>query len=186
METIKIAFAEDNAFYFAGLENLFGKAPGLKLCGSAKNGVELLAAVRAEVPDVVLMDIQMPVMDGLEATRQLTANYPDVKVIALTMYASEQLIVDMLKAGAYGYISKDTTGDDLLAAIAAVSSGHYYYCHTTTMRLSKQIASSELRLVRDEVQLTEQEKAIVQLICKEYCSKEIAPLVNLSVNTIAT
>jgi len=186
MNPVRVCLAEDNDIYLKGLQSLLKAHADIDVCGSARNGAELLEVAGASQPDVVMTDIEMPKMDGIEATRRLLLQQPHIKVVALTLHKSERLLVDMLEAGARGYLDKDSREEHLTDAISSVHKGYYYYCPGTMMRLSKLIARSKTALSSQAVHLNEQEKAILRLICEEYSSKQIAPKVHLSVNTVET
>ncbi|MCW3075123.1 MAG: LuxR family transcriptional regulator [Flaviaesturariibacter sp.] len=183
MTPIRLLFAEDNLFYFNGLQLILSDMPGVTLCGTARNGDELLALALHQPPDVVLTDIQMPELDGIEATKRLHARLPQLPVIALTMYASEHLISDMMTAGARGYLDKNTTIENLSEAIHRVHAGGVYHCPTTTMRVSRLLATSRLH-TGSPSSFTETEVQIIRLTCEEYSVKEIAGFLYLTESAI--
>lgn len=183
MEPIRVVFAEDNAIYFEGLQSILDEMEGIVLCGAVEDGAALVDLVREIPADVVITDLQMPKLSGAEATRMIVKAYPMTGVIGLTMYSAEHLIVEMLEAGARGYLDKNTRLDRLRDAIVAVHEGCYYHCPSTTMRLSRMIADSKVRFVKD-IHFTEQELALIELVCREYSSKQIAGKLFLSESSV--
>ena len=126
METIKLMLVDDHDVVRTGLRSFLETQPGLKVIGEAKNGLEALEQAKKSQPDIVLMDITMPDMDGMEATRQLKHLYPECQVLVLTVHSDKQYFMQMLAAGASGYLTKQAAADELVAAIRAVAAGHVY------------------------------------------------------------
>ena len=126
METIKLMLVDDHDVVRTGLRSFLETQPGLKVIGEAKNGLEALEQAKKSQPDIVLMDITMPDMDGMEATRQLKHLYPECQVLVLTVHSDKQYFMQMLGAGASGYLTKQAAADELVAAIRAVAAGHVY------------------------------------------------------------
>ena len=183
-QVIKIAIADDYPMFLEGLQLLLEKQDNIEIVGEASNGQELLDVVKQTKPDVVITDIEMPVMNGIEATAALKKNFPDTRVIALTMYGDEHLIVDMLEAGADGYLLKKTTKQEVSEAIKAVYEGANYFCNSTTMRLSKMVAQSKAQQRIPKAEFPEKELEIIKLICEQYASKEIADKTSLTHRTV--
>jgi DNA-binding NarL/FixJ family response regulator len=175
----KLVIADDYPLFREGLNLVLSRYPEVVVCAEASNGVELLEAVRLTQPAVVIADIQMPVMDGIAATRELRQAYPDVQVIALSMYDEIHLIVDMLQAGAKGYVLKKAVKDDLLSAIDAVCQGYEYFCRSTTLQMAHTVAMATKENSGGRIAFNEKELQIIQLICEEYASKEIADKIAL-------
>jgi DNA-binding NarL/FixJ family response regulator len=144
--------------------------------------------VEALQPDVVITDIRMPHMDGIAATHQLQDRFPKVGVIALSMFDEEQLILEMLEAGAKGYLLKNATKEEIIDAIEAVHAGEIYFCRSTSPKLAQLIGDSRINPFRKKpaTELNEREKEIVRLLCEEFSSKEIAARVHLTVRTVET
>jgi DNA-binding NarL/FixJ family response regulator len=183
---IKVIIADDQALFREGLKLLIQDAADIAVMGEAANGDEVLDIVLKEKPDVVITDIQMPEMDGIELTKVLQESYPEIKVIALTMYQEDYLIVDMLEAGAKGYLLKSSGREKLIEAIHAVYGNGSYYCETTSKKLMKKIAASKVQTgsVEDASLFTESEKKIIELVCLQQSNKEIAENLHLGVKTI--
>ncbi|SRR5260221_1834838 len=183
-EVIKIVIADDYPMFLEGLQLLLEKQEGIKIVGQASNGKELLDVVKKTVPDVVITDIEMPVMNGIEATSVLKKNLPNTAVIALTMYCDEDLLADMLEAGANGYLLKKTTKQELKEAVKTVYEGSNYFCNSTTMSLSKMIAQRKAQQNIPKIVFSEKELEIIKLICEQYASKQIANITHLTHRTV--
>lgn len=183
---IKLIIAEDQVLFRDGLRMLLQNEADIPIIGEAANGQEVMDLLLKEKPDVVITDIQMPEMDGVELTRELRGIYPEIKVIALTMYQEEYLIVDMLEAGAKGYLLKNSTKEKVVEAIHAVHANGIYFCETTSMKLMKKIAGSKVVIgnKEDGSQFTDTEKQIIELICQQFSSKEISEKMHLGLKTI--
>ena len=183
---IKIILADDHEIFRDGFKVLLRKQKEVALIGEASNGEELVEVATALKPDVVITDIKMPRMDGIAATRQLTSLMPHVGVIALSMFDEESLIVDMLEAGAKGYLLKNAPKVEILEAIRSVYQQQTYYCASTSGKLAQLIAKSSFEGGRKEKvpEFTERELQIIRLVCQEKTNKEIAEELFLSVRTI--
>jgi len=184
--TIKIVLADDHEIFRDGFKVMLRKQKEVELIGEAANGEELVSVATALRPDVVITDIKMPRMDGIAATRQLSATLPGVGVIALSMFDEESLIVDMLEAGARGYLLKNAPKVEILEAIRTVHQHQTYYCASTSGKLAQLIARSRFEQPRKEKmpEFSERELEIIRLVCQEKTNKEIAEALFLSVRTI--
>jgi two-component system, NarL family, response regulator NreC len=185
-DPIRVVIADDHEIFRDGFRVLLKKQKHIELVGEAENGKLLLQLIEETNPDVVITDIRMPEMDGLAVTRSLQKNYPEIAVIALTMFDEESLIVDMLEAGAKGYLLKNAPKEEILEAIDAVAKDEVYFCRHTSPKLIGLIGQSNYNPFKKNFPdvLSPQEKRIISLICQEYSSKEIATQLNLSVRTI--
>ncbi len=183
---IKALLVEDVEMYREGLRLVLEKDGSIVVTGEAEDGNAALELLLKEQPDVVVTDIQMPVFDGIELTKEVRKYYPDIPVIALTVFEDDQLVVDMLEAGAKGYLLKNNTSQKITAAIKAVYAGGWYYCESTSLKLSKMIAGSKINHLPPPPAgtFTEHELEIIRLICQEYSSKEIAEKVFLGERTV--
>lgn len=173
MEPISIIIAEDNPAYAEGLRSVLQQYSKMKVIGIAQNGKILLDMLPDTVPDIVLMDIQMPEMDGIEATRMMQELFPGVKVIALTILSAPMPIVYIMRAGAWGYINKNSEGKELIRAIMSVHAGLRTFCPTTSNRVAHLMVNSELKLFNELTAFSDIEMKIIRLTCKEHKSKEI-------------
>jgi len=180
---ISIYLADDYPLFRTGLNLLLEQESGFKIAGEASNGKMLLDLMRQAPADVVITDIEMPEMNGIEATIALKAEFPDVPVIALTIFNEDHLIIDMLEAGASGYILKNVESAELAAAIRTVVRGGNHYCSQTSIRQSKLIAHSSF-YKKPSIPLSDKELEIIRLICQQYASKQIADKTNLSHRTV--
>lgn len=181
---IRVVLADDLPIFRNGMYLLLEKQKELEIVAEAGNGEELLECVQQQRPDVVITDIEMPVMNGIEATKAIKKEFPDTGVIALTMYGDDYLIEDMLEAGADGYLLKNTTLEELLMAVKTVKDGHPYFCNSTSLRLSKMIAKNKRLQHQKKADFSEKELEIIKLICEQYVSKEIADKTSLTHRTV--
>lgn len=181
---IKVLLADDYPLMLEGFQLLLGQEAYIEITGQATNGKELVALAETIKPDVVLTDIDMPVMNGIEATRMIKEQQPGIGIIALTMYNEHHLIVDMMEAGANGYLLKSTSKEELLMAIDTANRGLTYFSNDSSMRLFQQLAKSRVQRIKEAAVFTEKELEIIRLICEQYASKEIANLTNLSKRTV--
>ena len=162
------------------------KQSNVELIGEAENGKELIELVERCNPDVIITDIKMPKMDGVEATKILSGRFPDIGVIALSMFDEDDLVVDMLEAGAKGYLIKNAAKHEILEAISTVFEKGTYYCQHTSHKLAQMIAKSKFNPYKKakKIEFTKREIDIIRLICAEYSNKEMGTQLNLSVRTI--
>lgn len=183
---IKVILADDHEIYRDGFNLLFRKSHKIKVIAEACDGNELIDLARKLNPDVIITDIKMPVKNGIEATAQLTKEMPHIGVIALSMFDDDDLIVDMLQAGASGYLLKNAHKDEMFAAIDAVYEHKTYYCRDTTKILSRLFAESHSNSIKKtyKAAFNENELIVIQMICKEYSNQEIADSLELSRRTI--
>ncbi len=177
---IRIIFADDHEVMRDGFQFMMSKQTDVVLVGEARHGEQLLLLAGQLKPDIVITDIQMPVMNGIEATAEIVKQFPAIGVIAFSMHNEESLIVDMLKAGAKGYILKSAGKEEVIAAVIAVYKGESYYCRETDRIISGMRAGNNLK----KTKFTETETTVIKLICQELSSLEIAHILNLSRRTI--
>ncbi len=186
MEKIRIAIVDDHQMVSSALENLLSTNPDFEVVMTCPNGDAFLQHLKkgAEPPEIVLMDVNMPIMNGIETTREITKNYPDVRVLALTMEDGEENIIKMLKAGAKGYLLKDMTSDVLFAAINTVHK--YGYLHADGPIAESALKAKTQRLEAQTIiaDLKEKERQLIKLSCTEMTYKEIASVMNLSPKTV--
>lgn len=187
MESIKLAIADDHKIFREGLKAILEDQPSFQIIIEAGNGRDLIGFLESKTPDVVLMDIKMPVMDGMQATAYLHEHFPGVKVLALSMYHEDKYIVDMMKAGASGYILKNAEPREIAEAIATVHAKEFYFNERLSVTLVKQLVGERVG-IRDDgqknIELNERETEILALICEEYTNLEIAEKLFLSVRTV--
>jgi len=177
--SVKLLIVDDHKIMRDGLRILLSQQEDLEVVGDAENGADAIHKSRQLQPDVVIMDVNMPVMDGLDATRFIREEFPEIKVIALSMHSRKSFVAEMLKAGASGYVPKEQAFEELVQSIKTVMNGQIY--------LSTQIAGnvvSELLSDQSKAMLTEREVEIVRLLAEGRAAKEIALLLDVSVKTI--
>jgi DNA-binding NarL/FixJ family response regulator len=182
-EKLKIFIVDDHEFFRNGLKMVVNRLKYAKVTGEAANGKEFLEMLGKEEPDIVLIDIQMPLMNGIEATRLALEEYPDLKIVALTMFDDEEYVQSMIDAGAKGFLLKNITKEILDQALQAIQSGKNYYSPELFNFFTKKVVS-EPRYDEEEVQLTRREKEILQLICDGLTNKEIADRLFISERTV--
>lgn len=181
--SVKILIADDHRVFIDGMTALLKEVPGLEVVGDAENGLQIVKQVEACRPDVVLSDIQMPLMDGIEATKEISRRFPDVKVVALTMLNESMFIKKMLEAGAYGYLIKTIDKNELVKAIRTVAAGEKYFSAEVGAQLMNHFAEREKS---GADLLTKREKEILLMISQGFTDKEIAEKIFLSPLTITT
>ncbi len=183
---IKIIVADDHQMFLDGIKALLKNEKDIKVTGEALNGAEVLALLSKERADIVLLDVNMPEMDGIEATKQIRAKYPGVKILMLTMYNKHEFIFGLVNAGASGYILKNTGKKELVEAIHAVYEGKTYYGKEVTETILQNFSKQPAEQKMDSAQLTDREKEVLKLIAQEYTTHEIADQLFISTNTVET
>lgn len=183
---IQLMIADDHEIFRDGLALMLSRQKNMVLAGQAGDGRELLKIVREKQPDVILMDIKMPHMDGIEATKVLTGEFPDLKIIALSMFTEENLIVEMLEAGAKGYLLKNADKQEILDAIHSVVDDRVYYCRDTSATLAGMIVKSHFNPYRKKevVTFSDREMEVIRLICRQQTAQEIGDTLFLSRRTV--
>ena len=183
---IRLAVADDHEIFLDGLALMLSRQEHITLVGQAADGRELVELVNAEHPDVVMTDIKMPRMDGIAATRMLVQQNPEVRVIALSMFDEEDLIVEMLEAGAKGYLLKNADKQEILDAIASVYEDRVYYCKSTSAKLAGMIAKSKFNPYKQKetISFTDREQEIIRLICQQFTAQQIGERIFLSKRTV--
>jgi DNA-binding NarL/FixJ family response regulator len=185
-KTINVIIADDQHLFLDGLRMLLADYKAIRIAGEAANGEEVLDLVVKAKPDVIITDIHMPVMDGVELTKELQKYYPEIKIIALTGLEEDHYVVDMLEAGAKAYLTKHAKKEKLVEAIYAVLGNANYFCERTSMKLLRKIAGSKIKveITENASLLTPMEKQVVLLICEELSNKEIASRLDIVTKTV--
>lgn len=180
---LRIVLADDHQMFRHALRALLENDPGVEVVGEAADGEALLRLVEQAPVDIVCIDIGMPGMNGIEATRRLHAVRPDIRVIGLSAYADRQFVIDLLNAGAHGYVTKADAGDELLRAIHNVRQGRTYLCPDVAGAIA-----SALRFGTDAQasarQLTARERQVLQLIAEGHTSARIADRLHIAASTV--
>ncbi len=186
MNKIRVFLADDHLILREGIRLLLQKVPDIEVVGEASDGGEAVAKVDQLVPDVVLMDITMPGLNGLEATRQIKQKTPQVKVLILTMHETDQYLSQMLQMGASGYVVKTTTTSDLVSAIRAVHQGDVYlYPSIARMLVEDYLQKVNAGEGKNSYEgLTSREREILKYIAEDQKNKEIADLLGISIRTV--
>jgi len=189
-ETISIIIADDHQMLREGLMSLLEKQPGMKPVAEAEDGRSTVKQALKFKPDVVVMDVSMPDMNGIEATRQIKKEAPEVKVIGLSMHADKRFVTEMLKAGASGYLLKHCAFEELGLAIKSVAQNRIYLSSEITgIVIDDYIHSTAPKVIKGMVthsELSSREKEVLQMLAEGKNTKEIAGTLNLSVKTVET
>jgi DNA-binding NarL/FixJ family response regulator len=184
---MKVLLADDHKIVRDGLRNLLEKHADIMVAGEAEDGREALQLARKLSPDVIIMDIAMPDLNGIEATRQIVAEFPGIKVVALSMHSDKRFVSEMLKAGASAYLLKDCAFEELITAIRTIMKGKIYLSPGIAgvviedyIRKDSKAESTVFSLLSDR------EREVLQLMAEGKTTKEVAAHLNLSIKTIET
>jgi DNA-binding NarL/FixJ family response regulator len=182
---MKLVICDDQAIVRDGLEMLLKLEPDIEVVGIAEDGASAVEMVTSKKPDIVLMDLKMPIMNGVEATRQIQAKYPEVKVLVLTTYDDDEWLFDAIQAGASGYILKDTSREEVVKAIRGTVAGKTYVDPSVAGRVLHQASSNQTQpatLITSK--LTDREIDVLRLIAKGLSNAEISGRLFLSGGTV--
>jgi len=185
MDKIRLVLADDHTILRQGIRALLEDQPDMAVVGEAEDGRQAVQLTHDLRPNVVLMDIAMPLLNGLEATRQIKRDHPEIHVLVLTMHENEEYIHEVLAAGASGYVLKQAAASELVAAIRAVHHGEAVLSPAITRVVIQDYLRSEAaQPVVASNELTSREREVLQLIAEGHTSKEIAEMLTLSVKTV--
>jgi DNA-binding NarL/FixJ family response regulator len=185
--TIRVVIADDQRVVREGLTMLLGLIPGVEVVATAADGEQAVALATRHRPDIVLMDLNMPRCDGFEATRRLVAEAPDVRVIALTTYADDRSVLDVLRAGARGYLTKDAGSEDIRRALEQVRSGHMAVDPAVQAHLVSALTEGDPPPARETPDgLTPREIDVLRLVANGLSNVEIAGRLVLAEATVKT
>jgi len=186
MAKIKLVIADDHSLFRKGLISMFKEMPAFRVIGEAGNGKELLALLKRKTPDVVLLDLKMPIMDGVEVTEYMKKRYPDIKIVVLTMYDNQKFIIHLVELGVNGYLLKNTDPGEMEKTIITVMKEGFGFnkyvisvMRNTILHQHKQKPSFEA-----EADFTKRELEILKLICEQYTNAEIGKKLHRSARTV--
>jgi len=184
--TIKIAIADDYKIFRDGLKVGLSAEANFEVILEADNGENLIKAMEQSMPDVIIMDIKMPIMDGMEATKLIRKLYPLVKVLVVTMYDDDKFIIHLMEIGANGYLLKNAEPDEIRKAIYAVSENGYYFNDLVNKALLKKLViKNQIKpSFNQDIELTERELEVLKLICEEKTAIEIGKEIFLSPRSV--
>jgi len=181
-QKLKVYIADDHTLFRKAMVNLLQTFDRISDVKDAENGKDLLALMKSETPDVAIVDLQMPVMDGADTCENIIARYPDVKIIILTMHDSDKYVLHMMEMGVHAFLLKNTEPDELEKAIDSIVDKDFYHNDWVVSIMRKNVKAQRPTFSTEH--LTEREKQIVQLVCRELSSKEIADKLSISERTI--
>ncbi len=184
---IRVLICDDQTVVREGLAAILGTDPDIEVTGLASNGREALELAQETVPDVVLMDLKMPIMNGVQATENFRRRYPELRVLVLTTYAGDQWVLDAIRAGAAGYLLKDTRRDALLDAVKGTAEGGTYLDPAIAGKVTQQVISGSVRLRQEQLELetfTEREQEVLTLLAQGHSNPEIAGRLHLARGTV--
>ena len=188
MKKLRILLADDHIVVRTGLRALLERQPNLEVVGESENGRDTVELAASLAPDVVVMDVGMPILNGIEATKTIVTQRPATAVVILSMHADESYVMRALKAGARGYLLKDSAAADLISAIHAVSQNKSFF----SPKVSRILAEDYVRVLKQKGAvdsydlLTNREREILQLVAEGKANKEVATALNISPYTVET
>ena len=186
MSLIKVAIADDHKIFRKGVVHSMRAYTNIKFVMEAENGEDLLAKISEAAPDIVLCDLRMPVKDGIDATKQITKDFPKIRVIILTMYEDERFVGHLMDCGAAGYLLKSTEPAEIKKAIMEVmSTGFYLNSFVNKVLIKKNYSKQKFNpSLTSEIVISEREKEVLTLVCMEFTAAEIALKMDISSRTV--
>lgn len=186
-EVIKVIIADDHVLYRAGVKTALSSKKDIKIIAEADNGSHLLNLLKGIIPDVILLDIQMPIMDGITTLPEIKKLYPSIKIIMLTMMDDQSMITKLMELGANSYLTKTSDSEIIYEAIKTCHTQEFYFNSLTNKALLnnlRQKTPSFVKLQQEDATLSEKEITVLRLMCEEKSTREIAEAVELSPRTI--
>jgi DNA-binding NarL/FixJ family response regulator len=188
MGTIEIFLVDDHQLVRDGIKALLAGIADIRIIGEANNGNELLEAIKSQQPAIILMDISLPDISGIDLTRMLSLSHPDIRVLILSMYTNEDFVFNAMKAGARGYLPKNTSRQELLDAIYAIRDGHEFFSDSISKvilkRFLRQATQPETDSEDSPQPLTNREQEILKLCAEGFNNKEISIRLGISIRTV--
>ncbi|HEY9257372.1 response regulator transcription factor [Chitinophaga sp.] len=188
MAHIKVAIADDHKIFRSGVINTLIPYDNISFIFEADDGLHLLQIMETQQPDVILMDLKMPNMDGIEATIKVKEKYPDVKIIILTMYEDDNFIVHLVENGANAYLLKNADPEEIYEAICTTFEKGFYFNENVNLALLKKVLHKNKQqfkpTLKNEIQLNDREQEVLKLICNELTTQEISEQIFLSPRTV--
>ncbi|WP_394144184.1 response regulator [Vibrio atypicus] len=182
-DVIKVVIADDHQVVLDGFMARLQMEPEIEVIGTASNGLEAVEVAKRLMPDVVLMDVSMPIMNGIEATSLIREENPEAKVLMLTMHDNREYIMKVMQVGAVGYMLKEISAEKMVQAIKTVNQGSTYFCESVTQTLfSQEVAPA----AKQPNPLSRREEAVLKLVAQGHSSKKVAALLDISYRTVET
>src|SRR5689334_20214257 len=186
MKPITIVIADDYKIYRDGLKLCLSADNDLQILFEADNGEELMEALKTQQPEIIIMDLNMPLMDGMEATKQIRKKYEQIKILVITMYDSDKFIINLMENGAHGYLLKNAEPKEIIKAIYALHENGYYFNDLVNKALLKKLVmKNNLKpSFNHNIELTEREQEVLKMICEEKTTPEIGKEIFLSPRSV--
>ena len=185
-DEIRLVIADDHRLFLMGLRQFLGKQPGIHIVGEAVTGLEAVAAAAEHRPHILLLDISMPELNGIEAARRIHEETPGTRVIILSMYADRRYVTESLRAGAMGYLLKSSPPEEVLRAIRKVSGGQFYLAEGIEQVVAEYVQTSGASEASAFGVLSSREREVLQLLAEGKSTKQIGDLLHVSVKTVET
>ncbi len=186
MKPIRILLAEDHAIVRAGLKTLINAQSGMQVIGEAGDGTEAVQLAGQLQPDIVVMDVGLPRMNGAQASREIKSQNPGIRVVALTMYEDKSYVRELIQAGASGYVVKRAAADELIHALRVVADGGTFFDPIIQEKLASPLSAGTARASYFESELSERETEVVRMIAEGHSNKEIAHRLDVSIKSVET
>jgi DNA-binding NarL/FixJ family response regulator len=183
---LRVVIADDHRLFLLGLRQFLGKQPGISVVGEAVTGLAAVAAAARQRPDILLLDISMPELNGIEAARRIQAETPETRVIVLSMHADRRYVAEALRAGARGYLLKSSAPEEVLAAIRRVAAGEFYLAQGVEQVVAAFVQSSGPGNDSPFGVLSSREREVLQLLAEGKSTRQIGDLLNVSAKTVET